>query len=467
MIWLKTIKGRLFAWSFSFIATLLLAMGIFFNHEVEGIILESVDKVLHSKEQLITGLLHEEHNNIRFELSEIMLGEYSLPRSGHYYKILMNGLLLAASPSMVEDDFDLASGSIVSSDAEKNQKIFMATGPDKEPIRTLHHSLRTYGRSFDIFVAESIREHVGMVQTFRNSLLIIIPASILVVCLVNRWIITYSLLPLKVFAASISKITDRSLGDRLGVKTEVQELDGLAASFNDMLVRLQRAFEAERRLVSDASHELKTPVSVIKTHCDVLLLNERSREEYREALVTIQNVSANMGRLISDLLSLARLDAGALSTSALKAVSLKTCLTNALKLVQPLAEQRGVSIRASSSNDLFLQGDGDRLTEALLNLIENAVRYNQENGLVEVSYGQKNGTVHIMVTDSGIGIAEEEKNRIFDRFYRSDAVRNSDGTGLGLNIAKLIVEGHQGTIKVDSTVGEGSRFLITLPLSAS
>ena len=227
MIWLRSIKGRLFGWSFSFIAAMLLAMGVFLYNEVEKIILESVDKALHSKEQLITGLLHEENNNIEIELSEIMLGEYSLPRSGHYYKVLMNGVLLAASPSMVEDDFDLASGSIVSSDAEKNQKIYMATGPDKEPIRTLHHSFRTYGRSFDIFVAESIREHVGMIHTFRNFLMIIIPVSILIVCLVSRWIITRSLLPLDIFAASISKITHRSLGDRLGVRLKFRSLMGL------------------------------------------------------------------------------------------------------------------------------------------------------------------------------------------------------------------------------------------------
>ena len=467
MIRLRTIKGRLFAWSFSFIVTLLLALGVFLYHEVEQIILESVDQALHSKEQLITGLLHEEHNNIKFELSEIMLGEYSIPRSGHYYKVQINGLLLATSPSMVDDDFNLASGRIVTSDAEKNQKIYMATGPDKEPIRTLHHSFRSYGQSFDIFVSESILDHVGMIHTYRNFLMIIIPASILIVCLVNRWIITHSLLPLDIFTASIGKITHRSLNNRLEVKTEVQELDGLAESFNEMLGRLQRAFESEKRLVSDASHELKTPVSVIKAHCDVLLLKDRSREEYREAIVTIQDVSANMGRLINDLLSLARLDAGALSKSTARNVSLKTCIHDALKLVQPLAEQKAVSVRVSSSNDLLLQGDGDRLTEALLNLIENAVRYNKENGVVDVSYIPKDEAVHVMVTDTGIGIAEEDKDRIFDRFYRSDTVRNSDGTGLGLNIAKLIVEGHHGTIMVDSTAGEGSCFSIILPLSAS
>jgi signal transduction histidine kinase len=118
-------------------------------------------------------------------------------------------------------------------------------------------------------------------------------------------------------------------------------------------------------------------------------------------------------------------------------------------------------------NDLVLQGDGDRLTEALLNLIENAVRYNKENGVVDISYVPKNGAVHITVSDTGIGIAAEDRNRIFDRFYRSDAVRNSDGTGLGLNIVKLIVEGHHGTIMVDSILGEGSCFSIILPLSAS
>ena len=133
-------------------------------HEVKVIIIDAIDNALHSKEQLITGLLHVEHNDIELELSEIILGEYSIPRSGHYYKVLLDGQILAASPSLVDEGFDLASGPLEFMNADKNEKVYTPTGPNKEPIRTLHHSFKAYGRTFDIFVAESIRDNIAMIQ---------------------------------------------------------------------------------------------------------------------------------------------------------------------------------------------------------------------------------------------------------------------------------------------------------------
>ena len=129
-------------------------------HEVKVIIIDAIDNALHSKEQLITGLLHVEHDDIELELSEIILGEYSIPRSGHYYKVLLDGQILAASPSLVDEGFDLASGPLEFMNADKNEKVYTSTGPNKEPIRTLHHSFKAYGRTFDIFVAESIRDNI-------------------------------------------------------------------------------------------------------------------------------------------------------------------------------------------------------------------------------------------------------------------------------------------------------------------
>ncbi|MBI4688063.1 MAG: GHKL domain-containing protein [Nitrospirae bacterium] len=456
----SSIKGRLFIWFFVFTSILLITGGIFLYFEVKGIILNSIDKTLHSKEQLITGLLHEEHGGVELELSEIILGEYSIPRSGHYYKIIMNGNVIAASPSLADEDFNLTPGAPEYYDKNINEKIYTATGPDKEPIRILHHRIEAFGKSLDVFVAESIRESIGMMNTFRYFLIILIPASILIACLGGLWITKQSLEPVKTFSSTIKTITHKNLSEK--IEAGAEELSALAGSFNEMLSRLQGAFEAEKNLISDASHELKTPVSVIKAQCDVLLQKERSAAEYKEAVETIRSVSENMGRLIKDLLSLARLDSGILLPVMFKEVSLNECILKAVGLAEPLAKKKPVVIKMSLAKDILLHGDEDRLTEALLNIIENAVNYNKANGNVEISAVRDNNAVHISISDTGIGIKKEDMGRLFERFHRADTARNTEGTGLGLSIVKSIIEAHGGEVKVESELGKGSRFTISL-----
>jgi heavy metal sensor kinase len=457
---LRSIRGRLFVWFLGCTSVLLISGGIYLYYEVKEIVLSSVDRTLHSKEQLITGLLHEEHGEVEFELSEIILGEYSIPRSGHYYKVMMDGGILAASPSLVDDYFDLASGTLESYDSLRNENIYTSTGPDKEPIRTLRHRFKSFNRSFDIFVAESISESVGIMDTFRKFLILLIPVSIGAVCLVGLWITNHSLNPVEEFSATIKTITHKNLNERIHAETE--ELAGLADSFNQMLTQLQKSFEADRRLISDASHELKTPVSVIKAHCDVLLRKDRTPEEYKEALETIKTVSENMGRLIKDLLSLARLDSGVLTPVNFKDISLNECIQKAVDLAGPLAGKRSVTIKTGLAGGIRVQGDEARLTETFLNLVENAVNYNRENGIVEISAVIKDGKVHVSVSDTGVGIRKEDIERIFERFYRADTARNTEGTGLGLSIVKAVVESHGGNIKVESELGKGSVFTIEL-----
>lgn len=462
---LRSIKGRLFLLFFIFSSAALLAIGFFMHYKVRKIVLDSVDHTLHSKMQIITGLIHEEHGTIELELSEVISGEYSIPRSGHYYKVIMGGEVLAASPSLVDENYDLTSGNLEYEDKEAKERIFTSTGPDGEPIRVLQHDLNLLGRSFSIFVAESLTESLTMIGTFRRFLLIIIPSSIFVVSLVGLWITRRSLRPIKTFSSRIKTITHKNLNERIDTKTEVEELTVLADSFNEMLNRLQQAFEAQKRLISDASHELKTPVSVIKTHCDVMLQKERSASELLETLKIIKTTSENMGKIINDLLSLARLDSGILSGADFKRFSLNECIHHAVELAKPLAGRKGVVIKASFSDDINIVGDRDRLTEAILNILENAINYNKDNGVVGIRISVDKDCVKISIKDTGIGIKKEDLDRIFERFYRSDAVRNTEGTGIGLSIAKAIIEAHGGTIQVESEYGKGSCFTVILPLS--
>jgi signal transduction histidine kinase len=168
---------------------------------------------------------------------------------------------------------------------------------------------------------------------------------------------------------------------------------------------------------------------------------------------------------INDLLTLARLDSGMLAAVSFQDISLNSCLEDAFRLAGPLAEKKNVKISMDLHEELMVAGDKGSLTEAVLNLMENAVKYNHPGGFVAVELNSRAGRAEISVSDTGIGIGAAELERIFDRFYRSDAARGMDGTGLGLSIAKAVVAAHNGEIAASSEPGAGSRFTQSLPLA--
>ena len=461
----NSIQGRIFLWICTLTSLFLIAIGLVIHHEVREIVLGAVDRTLHSKAQVISGLLHEENNTIELELEEVVSGEYSIPRSGHYFKVLMNGKLFAASPSLVDGGYDLAAGVLETHDRRLKEKIFTSRGPDGEPIRVLQHDLSAFGMTFTIFVAESLSDSLEMIQTFRRFLLMVIPVGILIVSLMALWIARRSLHPLEAFSAKVKAITHETLGERIAVGAETRELSGLAGSFNGMLERLQKVFESEKRLVADASHELKTPVSVIKLQCAVTLQRERTPEEYVDALKTISSVTDAIDALVKDLLSLARIDSGILSSQGCTVVSLTECIQKAVAMMKPFAEERSIRIITTFADDVTIAGNGESLTEAFLNIMENGVKYNREHGVLEVSAARSGAEAVVSIRDTGVGIKAEDMERIFDRFYRSDAARNADGTGLGLSIARAIIEAHGGRITLESEPGTGSTFTATVPLN--
>jgi hypothetical protein len=254
------------------------------------------------------------------------------------------------------------------------------------------------------------------------------------------------------------------LTEQIDTETTTNELTTLARSFNALLDRLNHVFESQKRLVADASHGLKTPLSVIRTQCDVVLQRERTPEEYVEALRTIKTYSQNMTRLINNLLSLARLDAGLISAAGFTSVSIRECVDQAVQMTKQLADERRVRVTTSVDETLFIMGIQTGLMEAFLNIIENSVRYNLEGGTVTVSAVKQDTQAVITVTDTGVGIKKGDGERIFERFYRADSVRSTEGTGLGLSIVKSVINAHGGEINVRSEPGKGSCFTVLLPI---
>jgi heavy metal sensor kinase len=458
-----SITGRLVFTFFVCTTVVLISVGMFLYDKVGNIVITSVDRTLHSKLQIITGLLHDEHGAVELELSEIIAGEYVIPRSGHYYKVMVGKDVLASSPSMASDDFNFAPPSPAAVVNQLGETFYTGTGPDNEPVRVIRYEYGAFDKTFTITLAESLRNSYSMIVAFKHFLLVTVILSIILLCLIAWWIARISLRPLAEFSSTIETITHKNLAEQIDTGTTTNELTTLARSFNALLDRLNHVFESQKRLVADASHGLKTPLSVIRTQCDVVLQRARPPEEYVEALQTIKAYSQNMTRLINNLLSLARLDAGLLSRGDFTEVSLRECIDQAVRTTSQFAAERSVQITTSVDDTIVVKGSQTGLMEAFLNIIENGIRYNREGGTVTISGTEKEGEAVITVADTGPGIKENEREGIFKRFYRGDDVQDIEGTGLGLSIVKSVINAHGGEIKVRTEPGRGSCFTVVLP----
>lgn len=292
------------------------------------------------------------------------------------------------------------------------------------------------------------------------------------------------LMPVLVIAASIGgyliarrmlhpiqKISDtaRQIGQDNDLKKRIElgvgndELHQLADSFNDMFEKLERSFEAERQFTSDASHELRTPVSVIAAQCEVSLEKPGSPEEYEEALRVVWRQSRKLSRLINDMLDFTRLEVGA-ERYRKEELNL-TELVASVCADMALIGEKGITLQYDTQERIGFCGDRELLTRMLTNLISNAYRYGKENGRIWVCLKKENGEIDLTVQDDGIGIAKEEQQKIFRRFYQADTSRAGVGMGLGLAMAQEIAHFHGGKITVESTPGEGSVFKVSFIVS--
>jgi signal transduction histidine kinase len=236
-----------------------------------------------------------------------------------------------------------------------------------------------------------------------------------------------------------------------------------------MLDRLEAAFREATRFTADASHELRTPVSLIRTSAEVALRRERPAAEYRQALETVLLEAERMSALVQDLLTLARADAGVegLRRGSVELGSLASGLEASLR---SMCDTRGLELQLEVPGErVLVEGDHAALEQLVLSLADNAVKYSPAPGRVSVSVRRSAGEAVVAVTDTGIGIAPEDLPQVFDRFYRADKARSRDsgGTGLGLSIAKSIAEQHGGTIGIVSRLGEGTRVEVRIPAEST
>ena len=299
-------------------------------------------------------------------------------------------------------------------------------------------------------------EHI--LQVTRLSLQIL-PLLVLVSAIGGYFLTKKMLKPIQEISNSAAKIgTGDDLKQRISLAPGNDELHQLARSFNQMFERLENAFEKERQFTSDASHELRTPVSVITAQCEFTLEKPRTGEEYENALETILRQSKKMSRLINDMLDYIRLEMRAESYKK-ETIDL-TELVESLCFDMALIKEKDIVLSWEVEKNICFSGSRLLLSRLLTNLISNAYRYGKEEGHIFVCLKRREHQITLSVSDDGIGIAQEEQLKIFQRFYQADTSHSGSGTGLGLSMADQIVRFHKGSIRVESALGKGSTLYI-------
>ncbi len=274
--------------------------------------------------------------------------------------------------------------------------------------------------------------------------------------------------PLRKLLRSAEQFRDEQV-DTIEADYAYEELDDVADIFQDIIRRLRAIDESRKEFVSNVSHELKTPITSIRVLADSLLQDPSSVpiELYQEFMQDISDELDRENKIINDLLALVRVD-DTVNALNVTPVNMNEVLEHLLKNIRPIAQQRNIELVLESFRPVEAQVDEVKLVLALTNLVENAVKYNVENGWVHVSLNADHKFFYVKIADSGIGIPQEDQARIFERFYRVDKARSREtgGTGLGLAITKNIIQLHRGSIRVHSRENEGTTFVVRIPLNA-
>jgi heavy metal sensor kinase len=320
------------------------------------------------------------------------------------------------------------------------------------------------GQQYDLLVAGPLDDVLAVTRDLRNLLLTAIPGVLLVACLGGYWLSRRALGPVDGITRDAKSISVQNLSKRLAVPQTGDELQRLSETWNDMLERLEAAVKRITQFTADASHELRTPIALIRTTADLALRRERDTTEYRKALCEIALEAERMGRLTEDLLALARADSTAVEIP-LAPVDVNDVVAEVIERSRALAETRGVQVVADLSSGVgAASANQAALRRLLLILIDNALKHTPAGGTVSVATRKGASGISLSVMDSGEGIGPEAIPHIFDRFYRADSARSRNGgTGLGLSIAQAIAYAHGTKIEVVSEPGAGACFRLLLP----
>ena len=345
--------------------------------------------------------------------------------------------------------------------------LYAYTRINGQRLRVLRENVASAGERYDVMVGSSAEDFDRALNLFGLTLILAAPFLLLLGALVGDWMSRRALAPVGEITRAARNIGAEDLSMRLSIHHTGDELERLTETLNEMLERIEGAFQRITRFTADASHELRTPVSIIRTGAELALRKQRPEQEYRECLTQILHESEKVSQMIDQLLVLARADSGP-AVLPLARTNLSESLMGACAEASPLAEaKQQIFSECVPKEAVWVRGDSPSLERLFLILLDNAVKYTPSGGKINVRLESEGGFAVAEIRDTGVGIAPEHIPRVFDRFYRADPsrARESGGTGLGLAIGHWIAEAHHGEIRVASQSSEGSSFQVRIPLA--
>ncbi|MEN6615654.1 MAG: ATP-binding protein [Syntrophorhabdus sp.] len=460
------IKWKLTLWYGGILALILVTFSsgvyIYFQNSLQ----KSIDTKIKSIAEVLASSMTETHNQSLFGNFERYL-ENALGKKpkGKFIQIIDASGKIGARLNDLEAEAVPVSF-VTLEKALKGEIVYETIESARPRLRMITMPILEYKKIISIVqVGSSLEEF----EDTMKRLLIIMIVSIITATsgtiVVGYFMAKKTMKPVDQIRRAAVKISSSNLDERIELKGRKDELGRLAETFNAMISRLKDSFQRINQFSIDVSHELKTPLTILKGETELALRKERTVEEYRRSLASNLEEIDRMSRIIDDLLLLSKAEVKDIRMN-LEKVDLRDLLADVCLNMKLFGENKGVEIIAKDLEDIRIVGDELKLRRMLTNIVENGIKYGGRGGHVTVSSFKQNGYAYINIQDDGPGIAADDIKYIFDRFYRADRSRKREsGSGLGLSISKWIAEAHKGTIEVESTPSAGSLFRIKLPMS--
>lgn len=461
------LRVRLTLWYGSALALVLIIFSVVLYAMTARNLRDAVDESLEDTATIAVRSLEERGFLPLLNERELLSQFPELARIDKFFQIFSpSGTITISSPNIKHHDVPLSRTALET--AFSGHSIFeSAKYPNEPPLRVISVPIMYRSNLLYIVQVGTSMETVGeTLHRFLILLLVAMPIA-LAVSLAGGWFLAgRALRPVDEITLAAQRIAAGDLTQRLGMPPAQDEIGRLAATFNNMIGRLDASFRQIRQFTSDASHELRTPLTVMKGETDLILRRPRPLEDYKTVLESNLEEIDRMTRIVDELLFLSRADMGEVKMDALP-VALEALVEDVHRQARLLGHDRNIEVVLGTVMPVVVQGDDLRLRELLLNLVENAMKYSHPGGKVEIALLRERQEARLSITDHGIGIAPDDHKRIFQRFFRTDVARahTKKGTGLGLAICAWIADLHKGRVEVQSELGQGSTFTVVLPLA--
>ncbi|HZX35914.1 MAG TPA: ATP-binding protein [Thermodesulfobacteriota bacterium] len=465
-----SVRTRLTFWYVTILTISLVSMGMGFFYTLSRVYVDRVDEQISSVSGMLAHTIVRPPAEVRIPKNfDVILERFFGVRIvGNYIQIdSPAGDIMAKSSTLADFELPLSENAFL---AAKNGDTTFETirtfGVYPVRLITTPIMMKDYGFIGIIQVGSSLE---GMDEVYRRMTYLFVfglMASVAVAGCAGWFLAREALRPVTEITKAARRITVQNLNERISIKGPEDEIGRLAATLNGMIGRLERSFSQIKQFTEDASHELKTPLTIMKGEIEVTLRSASSPEELKTTLVSLLEEIDRMGYIVNNLLMLARADVDK-ERAARQVVKFDFVVSGRFEQIKRMAAEKGIRLELEENEPLQVLADPVALSQVVYNLVDNAIKYTRAGGSVIVRLEESGGFAVFSVTDTGVGIAGEDLPYVFDRFYRVDKARTREqgGAGLGLSICKDIVESFDGRIEATSVLGRGSTFIVRLPVA--